>query len=82
MPMFRCSKHTLEILPLTKSMEGAQIFAFLAVRVMQQKTFLFVSTACIIKPRDLMRLHSVSVAFFRESEPFKHPNPNEVKREG
>lgn len=71
MPVFRCSKHTLE---MTNSMEAARIFAFLALRVMQQITFLFFGTAYIIKPHDLMRVHSVSVAFFPESEAIKHPN--------
>lgn len=80
MPMFR--QHTLEILPLTSSMEGARVLAFLAVRVMQQITFLVVGTVCIIKACDLMRVRSVSVACFPESEAIKHPNPNEVKKEG
>lgn len=59
MPMFR--QYTLEILPLSYSMEGARIFAFFAVKVMQQITFLFVG---VIKPLDLTSLCLVLVAIF------------------
>lgn len=64
--MFR--QYTLEILPLSYSMEGARISALFAVGATEQITFLFVGTACIIKPCDLMNLCLVLVAIF-----FQHP---------
>lgn len=81
MPVFR--QYTLEILPLSYSMEGVRIFALSAVGVIQQIAFLLVGTAYIIKPCNLVNPCSVLVAiFFSESEADKHPNPNEAKREG
>lgn len=60
--MFR--QYTLEILPLSYSMEGARIFTLSAVGVIQQIVFVLVGTACIIKPCNLMNLCLVLVAIF------------------
>lgn len=63
--MFR--QYILEILPLSYSMEGTRVFALFAVGVIQQIIFLFVGTACIIKPCNLMSLCLVLLAIFFQS---------------